>query len=44
MKIDLSKNQIDEWGYDRDNEAGAAQKVIDKVKENYEQFIEEPNI
>ena len=34
MKIDLSHDQFDEWGYDRDNGPGAAQKVIDKVKEN----------
>lgn len=34
MKVDLSSDvEFDEWGYDRDNGVGAAQKVIDKLRE-----------
>ncbi|MEK7505777.1 MAG: hypothetical protein AAB597_02695 [Patescibacteria group bacterium] len=33
MKIDLSKDdEFDPWGYDRDNGAGAAQRVIDSLR------------
>lgn len=28
MKVDLSKNTFDSWGYDRDNGQGAAQAAI----------------
>lgn len=28
MKIDLSKNELDPWLYDRDNGAGKAEKVL----------------
>ena len=44
MKVDLSKDEFDEWGYDRDNGSGAAQKVIDQVRKNNEQMIEEPDL
>ena len=30
MKIDLSGNELDTWGYDRDNGQGAAEKAIFK--------------
>lgn len=32
MKIDLSANEFEEWLYDRDNGAGAAQRAVDSVK------------
>lgn len=33
MKLDLSRdNQFDEWGYDRDNGRGAAQKAVDAAR------------
>lgn len=32
MKIDLSGDEFDPWGYDRDNGAGAAQRVIDTLR------------
>lgn len=33
MKIDLTSDiEFDEWGYDRDNGEGAAQKAIDLLK------------
>jgi hypothetical protein len=28
MKVDLSDNHLDEWGYDRDNGQGAAERAI----------------
>lgn len=35
MKIDLSSDeQFEEWLYDRDNGAGAAQKIITKLRLN----------
>lgn len=33
MKVDLSKNEFDPWLYDQDNYQGAAQDVINKLKE-----------
>ncbi len=32
LKVDLSKDEFDPWGYDRDYGKGAAQKVIDSIK------------
>lgn len=31
MKVDLSKDVLDPWGYDRDNGQGAAQKAIEAL-------------
>jgi hypothetical protein len=31
MKIDLSKDEVGIWGYDRDNGAGAAAKAIEAL-------------
>lgn len=31
MKINLEGNELDTWGYDRDNGEGAAQKIIDAL-------------
>lgn len=36
MKVDISGDSFDPWGYDRDNGGGAAQKAIDSIKTNYE--------
>lgn len=32
MKIDLSTDELDTWGYDRDNGQDAAQKALDAMK------------
>lgn len=32
IKVDLSKDEFEEWLYDKDNGSGAAQAVIDKIK------------
>lgn len=32
LKVDLSKDEFDPWGYDRDNGDGAAQRAIDTIK------------
>jgi len=32
MKIDLSGDVIDPWGYDRDNGEGAVKKIVDAVR------------
>jgi hypothetical protein len=32
MKVDIAKDQIDPWGYDRDNGDGAAKVVIDSLR------------
>jgi len=32
MKIDLSGDELDVWGYDRDNGKGAVQRVIDELR------------
>lgn len=32
IKVDLSNNEFDPFGYDRDNGDGAAQKVIDNLR------------
>ena len=32
MKVDLSKDELNEWGFDRDNGQGAAQSAIDEVR------------
>lgn len=32
MKIDLSRNELDTWGYDRDNGPGAAQMAIESLQ------------
>lgn len=32
MKVDLSTDSVDPWGYDRDNGQGAAQSVIDSLR------------
>ena len=34
MKIDLSKDKLDPWLYDRDNGDGAAQEIINKLRNN----------
>lgn len=34
MKVDLSENEFEEWLYDRDNGAGAAQRAVDSIKQN----------
>jgi hypothetical protein len=31
MKVNLSGNELDTWGYDRDNGEGAAQSAIDRL-------------
>lgn len=33
MKIDLSGDDVDTWGYDRDNGTGAVQRIIDTLRE-----------
>lgn len=32
MKVDLSGDFLDPWGYDRDNGEGAAQRVVDSLR------------
>jgi hypothetical protein len=32
MKVDLSTNSVDPWGYDRDLGAGACARVIDSIR------------
>lgn len=32
MKINLTKDEMDEWGYDRDLGTGAAQRVVDALR------------
>lgn len=32
LKIDLTNDEVDPWGYDRDNGDGALQRLVDKVK------------
>lgn len=32
IKVDLSKDEFDEWLYDRDNGEGAAQRAVDAIK------------
>lgn len=32
MKVDLSSDEFDPWGFDRDNGSGAAQEVIDTLR------------
>jgi hypothetical protein len=32
MKVDLSGDAFDPWGYDRDNGSGAAQRAVDSVR------------
>ena len=32
MKVDLSKDELNEWGYDRDNGQGAAERAIAEVR------------
>lgn len=34
MKIDVSENEMDPWGYDRDNGQGAANKVVEAIKKS----------
>lgn len=34
IKVDLSENEFEEWLYDRDNGAGAAQRAIASIKQN----------
>jgi hypothetical protein len=34
MKVNLKGDSFDEWGYDRDLGAGAAQRVIDRLRES----------
>ena len=31
MKVDLSGNELNTWGYDRDNGVGAAEKALSEV-------------
>ncbi len=33
MKVKISGNTLDPWGYDRDNGPGAAQRAITSIKE-----------
>ena len=41
MKLDLtSDDEFDPWGYDRDNGRGAAQNVIDALRESGTQAVE----
>lgn len=32
MKVDLSGDMLDVWGYDRDNGQGAAKRVVDSLR------------
>lgn len=32
LKVDISKDEFNEWGYDRDLGQGAAQRAIDSIK------------
>lgn len=32
MKVDLSSNKLDPWGYDRDNGSGAAERVVEHIR------------
>lgn len=34
MKISLSKDEVDTWGYNRDNGDGAAEKTIDALRQS----------
>lgn len=34
MKIDVSENEMDTWGYDRDNGQGAASKVVEAIRKS----------
>jgi len=36
MKVDLSGHEFDPWGYDRDNGEGAAQAIVDGIRETNE--------
>lgn len=36
MKIDISGDEMDSWGYDRDNGQGAAQKVVTALRNQNE--------
>jgi hypothetical protein len=33
MKCDLSEDQVDPWGYDRDNGPGALSRVVSKLRD-----------
>ena len=34
MKVNLSKDRLDPWLYDRDNGAGSAERIISSIKDN----------
>lgn len=34
MKIDVSEDEMDPWGYDRDNGQGAASKVVEAIRKS----------
>lgn len=36
MKIDLSGDEVDPWGYDRDNGAGAVQQIVSELRQSGE--------
>lgn len=44
MKIDLSGDEFDPWGYDRDNGQGAAQRLIDELRRTGDTNPEEAEI
>jgi hypothetical protein len=41
MKVDLSSDTFDPWGFDRDNGSGAAQSVIDALRATGQTLTEE---
>ena len=36
LKVDLSKDEFDDWLYDRDNGEGAAKRIIDELRKKKE--------
>ena len=44
MKVDLSGDELDPWGYDRDNGEGTARTIIDTLREDLEQDPNNPTI
>lgn len=41
MKIDLENDEVDTYGYNRDNGAGAAEKVVDVLRATGDTFAEQ---
>lgn len=43
MKIDISGDEMEPWGYDRDNGQGAAQKVVTALRNSHEVTFKKAN-